>query len=176
MQGRPFNLEVAVPRTRLGGTGTPAFEVLCFMPMYRYGIPAIWLPESMAAGYKRRTGGRFQADPIDWNDPPIYEAEATYLKHHGLLFPGEEAHLTADSFEPEALCNRHCISRSPPTFEYIMNNGCAFFEFSWNGAIRRSHDDIFQLRNIRARPRAGRDNSPAHIWRKFGVNRLNNRQ
>jgi len=107
MQGRPFNLEVAVPRTRLGGTGTPAFEVMCLMPMYRYGVPAIWLDESMAAGCKRRRGGRFQGNPVDLNDPPIFEPEATYLKHHGLLFPGEEAHLAADSFEPEAFCNRH---------------------------------------------------------------------
>ncbi len=107
MLGRPLNLEVAVSRTRLGGTGTPAFEVMCLRPMYRYGVPAIWLDESMAAACKRRRGGRFKGNPVDFNDPPIYEAEATYLKSHGLLFPGEEAHLTADSFEPEALCNRH---------------------------------------------------------------------
>ena len=53
------------------------------MPSFEYGLPTVW-------------GG------LDGDDPPIFESQAAYLKHHGLLLllAGEERR--AD-FEPVAV-------------------------------------------------------------------------
>jgi len=69
--GAGYDGELPEPRKRLGGTGTPAYEVKCVKPSFSFGIPNIW------AG-------------IDKNDPPIFESQAAYLKRHGFLFAGEE--------------------------------------------------------------------------------------
>ena len=69
------------PRKRLGGTGTPAHEVLAYVPSTRYGIPSEW-------------------KDIDHSDPPVYESEAAYLERHGLLLPGERRMLRKADFEP----------------------------------------------------------------------------
>ena len=69
------------PRKRTGGTGTPAHEVQAVVPSFEYGLPTVW-------------GG------LDGDDPPIFESQAAYLKHHGLLLAGEERR--AD-FEPVAV-------------------------------------------------------------------------
>ena len=83
------------PRERLGGTGTAAWEVFNVGIAYHCGIPSAWVtPEDLewcAA----------DAVPIDPTDPPIYEAQATYLRRFGLFRPGEERRLPADAFEPE---------------------------------------------------------------------------
>jgi hypothetical protein len=33
------------PRQRLGGTGTPASDVLAYVPTFRYGLPAVWITQ-----------------------------------------------------------------------------------------------------------------------------------
>jgi hypothetical protein len=99
-------------RERVGGVGSPAHEALAYVPYYVYGIPAIWLLTS-GVGYFNgqsldwRQGATGAIDPnavpVDPRDPPRFEAEATYLKRHGLLLPGEAKRLTAEDFEPESL-------------------------------------------------------------------------
>ena len=37
------------------------------------------------------------------HDPPIFEPQATYLKRHGFLLPGEERRLKKADWEPEAV-------------------------------------------------------------------------
>jgi hypothetical protein len=39
----------------------------------------------------------------DPNNPPLYEAQAVYLKRHALLEPGEEKRITAAGWLPEAI-------------------------------------------------------------------------
>jgi hypothetical protein len=59
------------PRQRLGGTGTPAYE---------------WNTENLWTGLPRT----WIVDSLDPEDPPQFESQASYLKRHGLLLPGEE--------------------------------------------------------------------------------------
>lgn len=72
------------PRQRLGGTGTPCFEVLAHVPAFTRGIPDQWIEQSD-------------------DDPPVFESQAAYLKRHGLLVEGEEERLTDTDFEPEVV-------------------------------------------------------------------------
>ena len=85
------------PRQRLGGTGTPAHEVLAYSPRWPYGVPLDWVHPSDPKHY----GPEFKGVPIDPNDPPTYESQASYLQRHGLLLPGEA--LPDDAFEPETV-------------------------------------------------------------------------
>ena len=104
------------PRRRLGGTGTPAHEVLANVPNYSFGIPTDWVSKWQADYYNGRSRdihgepigteyreGHFAGVAIDPEDPPRYESEAVYLERHGLLLPGEFERLTEDDFEPEAV-------------------------------------------------------------------------
>ena len=104
------------PRLRLGGIGTPAHEVLNYVPAYYSGIPYPWVTAwdvAWCTGTARDIHGELinpQAadDPepflgvaIDPTDPPRYEAQAAYLKRHKLLLRGEERRLRPADFEPE---------------------------------------------------------------------------
>ena len=89
-------LAIAAPEplaVSLGGTGTPAHEVLSYGPAYHCGIPSAWVsPEdvSWCTGTARDIHGELinpQAadDPepflgvaIDPADPPMYESQAAY--------------------------------------------------------------------------------------------------
>jgi hypothetical protein len=79
--GAHYDGELPEPRKRIGGTGTPAYEVTSIGPGFSYGIPDIWVG-------------------IDPDDPPIFESQAAFLKRHGLLFAGEEKRA---SFEPKTV-------------------------------------------------------------------------
>ena len=68
------------PRLRLGGIGTPQHEALNVVPVFSFGISAMV--------------------DVDENDPPTFEAQATYLERHGLLLPGERKRLKKADFEP----------------------------------------------------------------------------
>jgi hypothetical protein len=94
-----FVLQLCEPRQRLGGIGDPKFEHLAYVPSFHCGVPDDWLqaddlrtwPSLVASG----------AAAIDPNDPPRFESQATYLRRHGLLQPGELQRLKAKDFEPE---------------------------------------------------------------------------
>jgi hypothetical protein len=89
------------PRERLGGVGTPNYEALCYVPSFSFGIPDGWIDQSDVAYYGK--SGTFKGVAIDPDDPPLFESEATYLKRHGLLLPGEAKRLTKANWEPEAI-------------------------------------------------------------------------
>ena len=79
--GCGYGGELPEPRKRLGGVGTPAYEVKCFKPSFSDGLPNIWVG-------------------VEEDDPPIFESQASYLKRHSPLMAGEERR--AD-FEPETV-------------------------------------------------------------------------
>jgi hypothetical protein len=106
--------KLSEPRLRLGGTGTPKHEVLAYVPRYDYGIPVYWVEPAEFAyynglevaavnGQRTEREGKFKGVPIDPNDPPVYEAQATYLERHDLFLPGERRRLRKADFEPEAV-------------------------------------------------------------------------
>jgi hypothetical protein len=89
-----WTVESPEPRRRLGGTGQPGSR-----HMY-HGVPASWSWPLPAEYVGKFIGG---PPPCDPNDPPTFESQATYLRRHGLLFPGERDRLTAEDFEPEPI-------------------------------------------------------------------------
>ena len=50
-----------------------------------------------------RCVGPFPGQPIDPDDPPVYESQPDYLRRHNLLLPGEAQRLTAADFAPEVV-------------------------------------------------------------------------
>lgn len=103
-------------RKRLGGIGTPKYEVLNYGPSFSFGVPDLWVDVWETNYYNGRSTdihgnriggehheGDFLGVPIDPDNPPIFESQATYLKRHNLLEPGEEHRLTAKDFEPEVI-------------------------------------------------------------------------
>ena len=110
------------PRLRLGGAGTPAHEVLNYVPAYYSGIPYPWVTAwdvAWCTGTARDIYGElinpqaaedpepFPGVAIDPTDPPRYEAQAAYLKRHKLLLRGEEKRLRPADFEPEGSASLH---------------------------------------------------------------------
>jgi hypothetical protein len=88
------------PRQRLGGIGTPCSEVLAHAPRFALGVPVDWVSESDIETWPHL---RTKAKPIDPNDPPTFESQASYLKRLGLLLPGEARRLRPRDFEPDAV-------------------------------------------------------------------------
>jgi hypothetical protein len=101
------------PRRRLGGIGTPDYEVLAFVPRFSFGIPAGWVEKWAVDYYNGRAKdihgkpigtefkeGDFAGVAIDPSDPPRYESVAAYLDRHQLLTPAEVKYLAA---HPELL-------------------------------------------------------------------------
>jgi hypothetical protein len=108
--------KLAEPRQRLGGIGTPIFEVLAHVPSFEYGLPVQFVDPWMVSYYNGRSRnirgepigtnykeGDFQGVAIDPKDPPVYESQAAYLERHGLLLPGERRRLRKADFEPETI-------------------------------------------------------------------------
>jgi hypothetical protein len=84
-------------RERLGGIGCPIWEAgLAYAPAFTRGVPRHWL-----AREHLRIWPEITAPPVDPADPPTFEAEATYLRRHGLLLPGERERLSRSGFRPE---------------------------------------------------------------------------
>ena len=77
-----FDGRVPVPRRQIGGTGRPAHEVSAHGPASELGVWTMW----------------YETDPAA---PPVVESEASYLRRHDLLLPGEERRLPPDAFDPE---------------------------------------------------------------------------
>lgn len=101
-------LSLPEPRKRLGGTGTPNFECLAYVPAFEFGVPKSWVGSRIVDLYNGRNKnthgnamcskyieGYFKALPVNPDDPPIYETEASYLKRQGLLTE-EERQLDLD--------------------------------------------------------------------------------
>jgi hypothetical protein len=101
------------PRKRLGGIGTPASDVLAYVPTYAKGLPVIWIEPWMVRYYSglavdirgEHIGGElreFKGVAIDPDDPPTFESQAAYLKRLGLLLAGEERRLRKADWEVES--------------------------------------------------------------------------
>jgi hypothetical protein len=56
-------------------------------------IPTIWLTVEHE---------QLSAPAFDPADPPLFEAEASYLERHGLFLPGERRRLRKADWAPEA--------------------------------------------------------------------------
>ncbi len=100
-----FHGTLEEPRRRLGGIGTPSFEVLNYVPSFYKGIPTSWITEDDV----RRCGPDFAGKAIDPEDPPIYESQTAYLQRHGLLSPVEIRYIEKhqELFEPERVILCH---------------------------------------------------------------------
>ena len=99
---RPFHwwkYEAPEPRRRLGGIGQAMHEVSAPVEAYEIGLPTIWVTP---ADVDRR-GTAFEGVPIDAEDPPRFESEASYLERHGLFLPGEKDRLSKADFEFEVV-------------------------------------------------------------------------
>jgi hypothetical protein len=112
--GAGYDGELPEPRLRLGGTGTPAHEVLNYKPCFSFGIPTLWVSESDVDYYNRKglfahvarnpnSAGPFKGVAIDSDDPPLYESEASYLDRLGLFLHGEKKRLKKADYEPETM-------------------------------------------------------------------------
>jgi len=77
-----FNGQLPEPRCQVCGKGVISWEKYpAIVPSFNFGVPMYW-------------------HEVDMNDPPMYEAQASYLKRHGLLAKSEEKRLTDKDFEP----------------------------------------------------------------------------
>jgi len=94
------------PRQRIGGIGTPSFEVLNIIPSFVFGIPDSWVQQWQVDYYNGRAvdvhgeriatdhkEGDFKGMAINPDDPPAFESEAMYLQRHGLLTAAEKQYL-----------------------------------------------------------------------------------
>ena len=92
-------------RQRVGGTGTPKHEVLKYAPTCVFGIPVYWITHQ-DTGILGKAG--FKGNPVDANDPPLFESQAAYLARHGLLSDRETAALPVNAFDLEAIvCGKY---------------------------------------------------------------------
>jgi hypothetical protein len=112
--------KIAEPRRRLGGIGTPDFEVLNVWPHFSFGLPTGWVSDFQEQYYNGAavdidgrpigtefTPGQFAGLAPRVENPPTFESQAAYLDRHGLLTPGERRRLPADAFAPEAIAIPH---------------------------------------------------------------------
>jgi hypothetical protein len=138
--GRKFNAyydgTLPEPRLRLGGTGTPAYEALAYVPSFTRGIPDSWVKAWDVEFYNGRAKdihgepigtkymeGHFPYKAIDPDDPPIFESQASYLKRNGLLSPAEAKRIPAEAWEPEAIRSREKTPR-PVSAENAKEEPC----------------------------------------------------
>jgi len=111
-----WKFESMEPRQRMGGIGTPDYEVLAYAQRFEKGIPAGWISKSEEDYFSGRSldihgkpigtdykEGDFKGVAIDPDDPPRYESEAVFLQRNGLLTLAEETYLTKhpELMEPE---------------------------------------------------------------------------
>ena len=92
-----YDGKLPAPRERLGGVGTPNFEVLNYVPSYHCGIPDSWVIRADVAYYQPD----FEGVVIDPSDPPRYESQASYLDRHGLFLPGEKKRVKKRDWQAE---------------------------------------------------------------------------
>lgn len=93
-----FDRQLPDPRRRQGGTGEPAYEHLAVVPRLNHGIPEDWITAGEVEEHQLDA-----AAAVNPADPPRYESQASYLKRHGLLTPGEARRLKPADFEPEVV-------------------------------------------------------------------------
>ena len=112
-----FHGTLCEPRKRIGGIGTPRYEVLSYVPHFFKGIPTGWVSKSQEDYYNGRqvdihghkigtnNEGDFLGKAIDPEDPPFYESETSYLLRNNLLSPQEKKYVAQhpELLEPEKI-------------------------------------------------------------------------
>lgn len=105
---RPYAL-----RQRLGGAGTSRIDWAEAVNLEHacldlaFGIPTHWIDAAEIPWLRQRDpAGHLDLVPFDPTDPPVFEAQAAFLRRHSLLLPEEAERLTDADFEPEPVA-RH---------------------------------------------------------------------
>jgi hypothetical protein len=115
-----FAFESPEPRRRVAGVGDPKHEHLNYGPVFRFGIPVLWVSQREVDFYNGRARdvngariekwgggyyeeGHFKGAAIAINNPPQFESQAAFLDRLGLLSERERKALHADAFQPESL-------------------------------------------------------------------------
>jgi hypothetical protein len=106
----------AAQRRRLGGIGTPQYEVLNVAPRFAFGLPVDWVDAFDEQYYNGRARdihgkpigtdfreGQFSGRAPRADDPPTFESQATYLARHDLLLDGERDRIPPAGWTPEAI-------------------------------------------------------------------------
>ena len=114
-RNRFYDGKLPEPRKRLGGTGTPAYEVLNVVPSFSYGLPNSFVDQWDVDYYtgvgvdvhgkimNPNPSGKFTGVAIDLEDPPVYESQASYLDRLGLFLPGEKKRLKKADFAADSM-------------------------------------------------------------------------
>jgi hypothetical protein len=97
---RWWQFDAPEPRRRLGGIGTPCHERLAHVFRLYLGLPQDWITEGTLATY-RAIDRPLEVPALSLIDPPMYEAQSTYLERLGLLDASERKRLKPRDFEPE---------------------------------------------------------------------------
>ena len=97
-----WQFEAPGPRVRCGGIGTASHERLANALRLHLGVPMDWVTTGVLWTYER-LGRDLGVPAIDPRNPPMYEAQATFLERHKLLLPGERRRLLAADFAPERI-------------------------------------------------------------------------
>jgi len=71
---------------------------LAYVPSYSLGVPDSWV-----GAWEMDYYGELRAERFDPTDPPVFESQASYLKRHGLLMPGENLRIKPAHYSPEIL-------------------------------------------------------------------------
>jgi hypothetical protein len=101
---RPFGwwkYEAPEPRDRVRGIGAELHKCTPIGQVYEFGIPTMFLDDFHTEIVERCGKTLADYEFYDDNNPPAYEAQATYLERHGLLTPDEKRRLKPKDFEPE---------------------------------------------------------------------------
>ena len=99
-EGCFFAKDLPELRLRIGGTGDPAYEHSSLVPHFDCAVPDHFVRVEDVE-WHRNEGEDFSGKPIDPNNPPAYESQASYLDRHKLLVPAERRRLRKKDFEPE---------------------------------------------------------------------------
>lgn len=115
------------PRQRIGGIGTVKSDFLAYVATFHCGIPTGWASQALLTkGWPiGNNAGQIvwaplsgvDADPFDPNDPPLFEAQATYLQRKGLLSEAERRRLSPADYEPEAAVLEDCFAEQMASAE-----------------------------------------------------------
>jgi hypothetical protein len=96
-----WRFDAPEPRRRVGGIGTPLSECEgAHAALFEFGLPLQW--KTCEHHHQLLVGV-----PISRAHPPMYEAEAEYLRRHKLFLPGERKRLGRRAFEPCVLVRRN---------------------------------------------------------------------
>ncbi|MDR6659783.1 hypothetical protein J2W51_002353 [Tardiphaga robiniae] len=84
------------PRLRVGGVGTALQDVLAYVPVSYLGVPKYWQDHEEASISP-------EIVPINPENPPTFESQASYLDRFGLMTASERRRVDSARFSPESV-------------------------------------------------------------------------